>query len=288
MNKEKKNWRKYTLAAVVLLLMITASLVSIYFTKETISDPYSEAMIRQVLAAQLNRRYGMLQIYLGKAPNDLNDEDFAKIRAISILDVELSDIKLLKKFIHLQRLSLSNIGYSKRNIPKWMKIMAKFGFIDLGDRFSIDLSPLEKLNSLQYLTFYIAPVKNIQPLSSLTNLEELTLEATGVCNLKPLKNLTKLRFLVISNTCVSDLKPIKDLTNIEKLIMHNTLASDLEPLKGLVKLEDLNISGTKVSDLRPLMGLKNLRYLYIEDCKNISNQQVEDLQKALSNLRIER
>ena len=50
-------------------------------------DPASEKISRQIAARRLN-----------KDPNDLTDEDFAKITALSIRNQELSDIRLLKKF----------------------------------------------------------------------------------------------------------------------------------------------------------------------------------------------
>ena len=69
---------------------------------------------------------------------------------------------------------------------------------------------------------------------------------------------------------------------------YNTDVSNIEPLKKLTNLQELIIDGSEVSDLRALMGLKNLKRLHIGDCKNITDQQVEELQKALPNLKIQR
>ena len=44
-----------------------------------------------------------------KDPNELTDEDFAKITKFLLKEKELSDIKLLDKFTNVQKLYLINI-----------------------------------------------------------------------------------------------------------------------------------------------------------------------------------
>lgn len=222
-NKKTNKW-KYILVTVFLLLLITAALVFIYFTQETISDPTSEALIRWAAAQRLN-----------KEPNDLTDEDFSKIKVLHFAELklsprglpgvdymlrELSEITLLKKFTNLEKLNFQNIRV-KKNIPQWMRFLAKFGIINLDNKFKIDLNPLAKLSKLQVLDLKGCPIKSLRPLSKLTNL----------------------RMLDISETPVSDIEPLKNLTNLKQVLM---------------------------------LG-----------CKNITDKQVEDLQKALPKLNIE-
>ena len=45
---------------------------------------------------------------------------------------------------------------------------------------------------------------------------------------------------------------------------------------------------TQISDLECLRGLKNLKNLINENCPNITDEQVKELQKALPNLNITR
>jgi len=298
MIKKKQFRRKYIFAAVTLLLLITASLVFIYFTQKQKPDPASEAVIRAEAAAQLY-----------KDPNELTDDDFAQFTEFSfgisrtigqprriegsgrnakVIVRELSDISLFEKFTNLQRLTLANIGYTDKNIPKWIKLMARFGFLDLADRFSIDLSPLEELEYLNSVGFYMVPLNNIEPLSSITNLRNLSLEYTEVRSLEPLRGLTNINVLVIMNTPISDLEPIKDLVNLKTLILNNTEVSNFEPLKRLKGLRRLDILHSSICDLEPLKALTELESLSLRYSENITNEQVEDLQKALPNLRIER
>jgi hypothetical protein len=131
---EKPSWRKYTLSAVFFALLISADLIFIYFTQEQGLDSTSDKIIREVAARQLN-----------KDPNDLTDEDFVKITTFYLSDKELCDIKLLEKFTNLERLYLAAIQFPRDRIPKWMKLLEKTGIVNTNERFTIDLTPLEKL-----------------------------------------------------------------------------------------------------------------------------------------------
>jgi internalin A len=298
------------------LLLIIATIVLILLTQEQKPDPFSEAIIRKVAARVLSNESN-----IHKEPNDLNDEDFAKISEIRLglsqvsssltsPSQELADIKILEKCSNLKTLRLENINYPKQAIPIWMEILSKFGIYDLKKRFTIDLRPIENLHSLQLLQIYNVPVKNIKPLSGLTNLQRLFLENSQVSdikslkglinlnilslndskvsNLEPLKDLVNLQSLFLDATKVSDLEPLKGLKSLDTLIASNTLITDIEPLKNMSTLRQLFIHKTQVSDLEPIKGLVNLKSLYISGCNNISDQQVNDLQKALPNLKIER
>ena len=305
--KKNPSHRRYIFAVISILLLIAASLVFIYFKQEQKSDPDSEKMIREAAARQLR-----------KDPNELTESDFAQIKELSFsihrriedLPYQLSDIRMLKKFTSLQKLNLDMIDLRYKEIPKWMKILAKAGILDLNKKYAIDLSPLKKLPDLQELTLGGTSVVNIKPLASLNNLKMLNFMSASITNIEPLRNLTQLHWLLIQSTQISDIKPLKYLVNLtrleirntplsdfkpiqmlknlEKLELDNTHVSDLNFLTGLDNLNKLNLSNTQVSDLEPLKKLKNLSLLYIVDCPNITDEQIEDLQKTLPNLSIRR
>ena len=202
---------KYKFTVVALLLSIFTSLVFIFLMQEPKPDPASEKIIRNWAAAKFD-----------KDPNELTDEDYESFTSFLLFVIELSDIRLLEKFTNLQQLGLADIRFPKKEIPKWMEILSKLGIYDLNKRFTIDLSPLEKLHNLKQLT--------------------------------------------IQNTPISNLKPIKGLNNLEVIYLVNISISNLEPLKGI----------------------KNLKELHIQDCENVTDKQIADLQKALPNLEIKR
>lgn len=330
-DNKKPSHKTFIFTVGIILLLLTAILGCILFSEHQNSDPASEAYIRRQASQKID-----------KEPDELTDEDFSQIKELGlgvyisiigefpIIIPELSDIRLVEKFSNLQAFSLGATNYPANKIPKWMSLMAKFGFIDIKERFAIDLSPLKKLKSLETLSIYHSSVKNIKPLAGLTNVRELYLMNTLVYNLKPVKDMTKLKTLDISNTRVSELEPISGLKNLEVLNINNTLVSDIEPLKNLVNLrvliayntqisdleplremkdiQQLYIYQTKISDLEPLKGLKNLKELYINEtqvssleplkelvnlqklemvkCVNVSQEQIEELQKTLPNLKI--
>ena len=279
--------QKYIFAAVIIFLCIFAGLIYRAMTWTPKPDPDSEAKIRQEVAKRL-----------GRYPNELTDEDFAKINFLRLgttsfagqitFTQELADIKLVEKFTNLQELNLNGIKFPKNKIPKWMSLMAKLGFFNLEEKFPLDLSTLEKLTNLEALGISDTTVKNFKTLENLTNLKELYLVGKEVCNIEPVNKLTKLKTLFISNTQITDLEPLRGLNNLQILIIYDTQITDIEPLRGLNKLQELHIYNTPVANLEPIKGLTNLQKLKLHGSNNISDEQVEELQWALPTLRINR
>ncbi|MEJ2647634.1 MAG: leucine-rich repeat domain-containing protein [Sedimentisphaerales bacterium] len=245
--KKKSTHRKYIIPAVGILLLIAASLVFIYFTQGQKSDPASEKIIRQAAARQIN-----------KDPNKLTEEDFAGITEFRLMDIipagrgpggvelirykiiDLSDIRILENFTNLQKLELIAVRYPRQSMID--EVLSKLGLKNFSQRRFLDLSPLNKLSSLQSLNLTEAQLYDTKVLSGLINLQELNISLTQVSDLTGIETLTKLKILNASYTRISDLEPIKNMTNLQRLDLTN--------------------------------------------CANITNEQVEDLQKSLPNLKI--
>jgi hypothetical protein len=168
--QKKSSWRKYLNAAVIIPLLIIVSMVYFLLMQEQKYDPASEILIREAAAAQLN-----------KNPNELKDDDFAKITKFSLNGKPLRDLNLLEKFTNLQVLHLDYILLPDPHIPKWMIVMAKLKIIDLHKTYTknyikkylIDLSPLENLSKLQKIYILGSPIKDLNPLAKLQNLQEI-------------------------------------------------------------------------------------------------------------------
>lgn len=297
---KKPSRRKYIIAACIILCVIAGYVywVMTYTHVNYESQKQSEIIIRKIAAKQLN-----------KDPNELTDEDFATINELAIEDSEITDIKLLDKFTNLQKLFISTKGQIMVNkIPVWKIILYKFGIIDPSIRIPIDLSPLENLSNLQTLITLNCQISHIEKLKELKNLQTLWIGSAKVSDFKPLKELINLQILHLENTQISDLKPLEDLTNLQQLDLTRTQVSDigplkelinlqilhlefiqisdLKPLKDLTDLQQLYLTRTQISDLEPLKELTNLNSLYLRECPNITDKKVEDLQKALPNLKI--
>ena len=193
--QKKPFYRRYIIAVSVILFLISAILFYTLMTPTQKPDPISEAVIREIVAMQLN-----------KDPNDLGDEDFAKITELPLNNRYINsnkrlkilyDLESLKKFTNLQVLQLVNIKYPESKIPKWMRMLEKFGIINTKERFVIDLTPLEKLTHLKKLNLQGTPIKNIKPLSNLSDLENLYLANTFISDLEPIKELVNLQLFII-------------------------------------------------------------------------------------------
>ena len=256
MSKKKPFRLKYIIPAVLFLLLIIAVFVYALLTYESQTDPASEKVIRQWVSSELN-----------KDPNDLTDEDFAKITKLRLFSSELSDIKLVEKFTNLESLEILCYRFSQKDIPKWMKLIAKLGIFDLNERFYIDLSPLKNLTKLQRLSLSS---------DSVTSFRGSQRRSYGIVIYLP------------EGLPFKNIKPLSGLVNLKELNLNSTRVRDLKPLKGLKKLQVLLLDGSHVSDIKPIKELKSLESLSIRNCKNITDEQVEDLQKALPNLKIQR
>lgn len=273
---KKPSRRRYIIAAGMFVLLILIGISVSFLRCDPKPDPDSEMNIRIAVA---RRQYNMTGLMVD--PNNLTDEDFAKVEALGLgfpqgqlnsnsnpfpLCLELSDIIFLEKFTNLQDLGIRSLKYPPNKIPKWTTMLAKLGIYDLDKRITLDLSPLKKLN----------------------NLESLRIEMKNVKNLKSIENLTNLQTLQLYGLQINNIEYVKKLTNLRKLEIGDIQISDLTPIKGLINLEWLVMGSIPVSDLEPVKSLKNLQYLYIINCKNISYKQIEDLQKSLPELEIYR
>ncbi len=203
--------RKIKIAAGIIFLCILAGLIyramtwspSVDFESQKASD----IVIRNTAAEQI-----------GKNINELTDDDIAEIQEFHFNDkMPLSDFQYLEKFTNLRRLWIIEISFPQNEVPKWMKYLGKYGFLNMNERFAFDLSPLKKLNKLERLYIQSTNVKNIKSLESLTNLQELRLINTHVTNLEPFKGLTNLQILDVENNQVFDLEPLKKLKNLKYL-----------------------------------------------------------------------
>ncbi|MAD80860.1 MAG: hypothetical protein CMJ50_08470 [Planctomycetaceae bacterium] len=111
--------------------------------------------------------------------------------------------------------------------------------------------------------------------------------AAEVHDLSPLSKLNELKFLHLGGTQVNDLSPLANLSNLEWLSLAETQINDLSPLAKLSNLKRLHLDGTQISNLAPLASLTRLEYLRIERTL-VTDEEVRDLQKALSNCEISR
>jgi internalin A len=108
---------------------------------------------------------------------------------------------------------------------------------------------------------------DLTPIQKLTTLESLRASLSQVKDLHPIEGLKRLDRLDLSHTLIGDdnLKSVGSLVNVTELMLDEDSVSDLTPVANLKKLERLSIKKTPVQNLAPLAGLRTLKFLYIAD-----------------------
>jgi hypothetical protein len=132
-----------------------------------------------------------------------------------------------------------------------------------------------------------ADFKNLAVFAALSNLLSLNVERTDVADFSPLAAIHTLHYLNLSYKQVSDITPLVGLAELRFLYLYETQVSDLTSLSALRKLQELGLNGAPLTNLAPLEGLTNLKRLAISRTP-ATPEQVESLQKALPNCKIER
>ena len=148
--------------------------------------------------------------------------DLATIKSINLVNTEVHQIDpcIFPMFTTLKDLFLGNGEYD-------------------------DLTPIQKLTSLESLRLSFSVVKDIHILEGLKRLDRLDLSHTLVTD--------------------DDLKPLSALVNLTELQLDEDSISDLTPVANMKKLERLSIKKTDVKNLAPVASLKSLKFLYIAD-----------------------
>ncbi len=233
--------------------------------------------------------------------------ELTKLTELSLYDNQITDIHSLSKLTNLTELFLGNNQitdiYSLSKLTNLTKLYL------FGNQIS-DLSPLSTLTNLTDLLLHNNHISNISALKGLTNLTRLELYNNQISDISPLMGLTELTDLSLSDNRISDIRPLAELTNLEQLSLPSNQISDIGPLSALANLMELYLGSNQISDISVLAGLTNLIELYldnndiqdilplkdlkmlkelnVEDCENITDKQVDDLQKALPELEIMR
>ncbi len=233
--------------------------------------------------------------------------NLTNVTELNLYNNQIRDITALKNLTKLERLSLSKNDIIDIAVLKDLVLIRQL-YLAYND--IVDVEPLKDSNNLIFLNLNNTQVNDISPLQGLKQLTHLYISSTEISNIEPLKDLTNIRLLGITNTNVTDLKPLKDLVNLDALFIsglqiesleqlktlkklrvlsfQNTDIFDLEPLSELTILQTIKMNNTPIKNIEPLKTLTNLKELYISGCKEITDQQIDDLKKALPNLHIER
>ncbi len=129
---------------------------------------------------------------------------------------------------------------------------------------------------------------DIRLLEKFTNLQKLNLGAINVSETRIptwMRILAKLGIFDLNERYAVDLSPLEKLTHLEELQLGGSAVINIKPLANL-NLKNLQLISSPVSDITPLKSLTQLQSLDIIFCPNIKYEDVEELNKALPNLKI--
>jgi len=197
-----------------------------------------------------------------KPTGELTQADLEKVVLLPLNLKEISDLSPLSKIAGLECLSVG------------------------GNKIT-NLSPLANLKKLKELFLSSNEISDLSPLAGLTKLEKLGLKSNPVTNLAPLAGLKELKYLTLRDNGLSDLRPLLKLTKLIDLQIYRNKVSDLSPLAGMINLEMLRLQDNEIKNLKPLMGLKQLKRLGLRGNPDLTKAQIDQLQKALPNCKID-
>jgi internalin A len=148
---------------------------------------------------------------------------------------------------------------------------------DLGRIKSINLSTahLHQIDPCIYPMFtslkdlFLGPgdYDDLTPIQKLATIETLRVSLSQVRDLHPIEGLKRMDRLDLSHTLIGDdeFKSVASFVNLTELTLDEDAITDLAPIANLKKLERLSIKKTQVKSLAPLAQLKTLRFVYIAD-----------------------
>jgi internalin A len=159
---------------------------------------------------------------LGKDAGALTPADLAQIKSINLSTAKLHQIDpcVFPMFTSLKDLFLGSGDYD-------------------------DLTPIQKLTTIETLRASLSQVKDLHPIEGLKRMDRLDLSHTLIGD--------------------ADLKSVGSLTNLTELTLDEDAITDITPVANLKKLERLSIKKTQVKSLAPLAQIKTLRFVYIAD-----------------------
>jgi hypothetical protein len=170
--------------------------------------------------------------------------------------------------------------------PTLLTGLTSFQILNFQTTKATDLTLLPQLRNLRSLHLSNATLKDLTPLVGLTDLQCLLVNSNQVGDLTPLAGLINLKALVLSHTHASDLTPLIGLSDLQSLHICYSKVTDLKPLVMFKKLDWLDLEGTPTQDITPVAEIKSLHYLRVKST-GVSKEQIEALQKALPNCKID-
>ncbi|KAM7131534.1 leucine-rich repeat and guanylate kinase domain-containing protein isoform 1-T3 [Ciconia maguari] len=200
---------------------------------------------------------------------------------VSLSGRELSDINILSRYIHLQKLELS---YNKINdlscishMPHLLELNASnnelttyFAFKPPNNLKEVDFSynqipNMQDLSAYRSLTKLLLDFNNIEEIRGLEkchSLTHLSLSHNRLIAISGLENLP-IRILNLSSNQIEKITGLDSLKTLQKLDLSSNKITSLEGLEEHDLLETINLEDNQIAELRELECIKDLPLLRV-------------------------
>jgi Leucine-rich repeat (LRR) protein len=227
-------------------------------------DPNLEAIIR----AKLNIQTAELDNNSLLNLDSLSNAEVIPLNSI----VSLKGIELCTNLTYMKMGSQNISEISSLNALKKLKVLG----LDQNKKIT-DITPLSRLENLQWLDLNQNLISDITPLKNLINLEYLNLQYNAITDISGLANLVNLKELYFSDTSLNDLSALSNLINLKVLWFNNCNLDNISYLKKLINITTLKIAWNKVQDLSSLSQMKKLSWIALEQNKIIDLSSLQNL-----------
>ncbi|GIP34479.1 leucine-rich repeat domain-containing protein [Paenibacillus sp. J2TS4] len=152
-------------------------------------DPYFEQTVREVI---------------NKPEGDILVSDVHGLTDLYIFEREITNITGIQYFSDLRNLTTHSTKIE-------------------------DISPIQGLTKLEYLSFTDGQLVDISVLRNLKNLRSLSFQNNKIEDITPLSGLPYLNFLNLSYNHIEDISPLSNLTNLRSLYLRGNSVKDYTP-----------------------------------------------------------
>ncbi|KAM3832673.1 leucine-rich repeat and guanylate kinase domain-containing protein [Vipera latastei] len=186
---------------------------------------------------------------------------------LSLSNHLLTDIRILDKYIHLEKLDLS---YNKIHDLSCVSHMPYLLELDVSHNALATYFDFRPPRNLQVANFSYNDISEMQDLSNYQCLKKLILDNNNITEIQGLEKCHNLTYLSLANNKIKAITGLKKLP-IKTLCLKSNQIKKAVGLEGLKALQVLDLSNNEISSLE---GLEEHNFL--EDI-NLENNQVSEL-----------
>ncbi|XP_005291914.4 leucine-rich repeat and guanylate kinase domain-containing protein isoform X1 [Chrysemys picta bellii] len=186
---------------------------------------------------------------------------------LSLSGRNLSDISILSRYIHLEKLELS---YNKINDLSCVSHMPYLLELDASNNELTTYFDFKPPKNLKEVDFSYNQIPEMRDLSAYQSLTKLTLDHNNIEEIKGLEKCRSLTFLSLAHNRITTISGLKNLP-VKILCLCSNQIEKITGLEDLKVLQNLDLSSNKISSLE---GLEEHDLLEVI---NLENNQISEL-----------